>query len=134
MLLILLQRGRYQDAHSIYFEILGEHGFIGLAIYLSLLIVAWRLASKIIKISKTSLLNKWAYDLASMIQVSIVGYAVGGAFLGLSYFDLLYHYFVILAVLLRVVQQSVSETTPTKITDQEHSILKNAKITSKAPI
>lgn len=69
-----------------------------------------------------------------MIQVSIVGYAVGGAFLGLSYFDLLYHYFVILAVLLRVVQQSVSETTPTKITDQEHSILKNAKITSKAPI
>jgi hypothetical protein len=32
----------------------------------------------------------WARELASMIQVSLVGFAVGGAFLGLAYFDLPY--------------------------------------------
>lgn len=132
---IVAEGGRYQDAHSIYFEILGEHGFIGLAIYLILLVVGWRTASKIINITKSSASNKWASDLASMIQVSTIGYAVGGAFLGLSYFDLLYHYFVILAVLLRIVQQPVAETSSSSmIPNPPQPILKNAKITSKASI
>ena len=33
---------------------------------------------------------RWAYDLAAMIQVSLVGYMVAGAFLSLAYFDLFY--------------------------------------------
>ena len=32
----------------------------------------------------------WMRGLASMIQVSIVGYSVSGAFLGLAYFDFIY--------------------------------------------
>jgi hypothetical protein len=39
--------------------------------------------------------KKWASDLAAMIQVSLIGYAVGGAFLGLAYFDLPYHLMII---------------------------------------
>lgn len=131
---VIVEGGRYQDAHSIYFEILGEHGFIGLAIYLILLIVGWKTANKIIKITKSSTSNKWASDLASMIQVSIVGYSVGGAFLGLSYFDLLYHYFVILAVLLRIVHQPLIETTSSSLIPNHQPILENAKITGKASI
>ena len=34
--------------------------------------------------------------LAAMTQVSLVGYAVGGAFLGLAYFDLPYYLAVII--------------------------------------
>ena len=30
-------------------------------------------------------------DLARMLQVSVIGYATSGAFLGLAYFDLYYH-------------------------------------------
>jgi hypothetical protein len=33
----------------------------------------------------------WAHDLASMIQVSLVAYMSAGAFLGLAYFDFVYH-------------------------------------------
>jgi hypothetical protein len=33
-----------------------------------------------------------------MIQVSLVGYAAGGAFLGLAYFDLPYHLMIILVL------------------------------------
>ncbi len=41
---------------------------------------------------------KWAYHLAGMSQVSLVGYAVGGAFLSLAYFDLPYNVMVMLVV------------------------------------
>lgn len=101
--------GRYHDVHSIYFEVLGEHGFVGLAIFLILGFSAWRIANKIIKLSKSSDQNKWASDLASMIQVSFIGYAVGGAFLGLAYVDLVYHLLAILILVLRIVE---SENKP----------------------
>jgi hypothetical protein len=39
--------------------------------------------------------QRWAGNLASMIQVSLVGYASAGAFLGLAYFDFFYHLVVI---------------------------------------
>lgn len=96
--------GKFQDAHSIYFEVLGEHGFIGLLAFLMLFFLAWRAANKIIKLTKSSAEQKWAHDLATMIQVSIVGYGVGGAFLGLAYFDLFYHLVVILALVLRIIE------------------------------
>ena len=132
---IVSSDGKYQDAHSIYFEILGEHGFVGLIIFLGLMIIGWKTANKIIKITQNSPSHKWAYDLASMIQVSVVGYAVGGAFLGLSYFDLLYHYFIILAVLLRIVQQPITETLSFNRTPiPSQSIIKNAQNNSKASI
>lgn len=95
----------YPDVHSIYFEVLGEHGYIGLIIFLSIGYLCWNNGKKIIKLTKNSSEYKWAHDLASMIQVSFIGYAVGGAFLGLAYFDLPYHLAVILAQLLRIVQQ-----------------------------
>jgi hypothetical protein len=43
----------------------------------------------------------WCSDLGTMCQVSLVGYAVGGAFLSLAYFDLPYN-IMVLVVLARV--------------------------------
>lgn len=88
----------YHDSHSIYFEALGEHGFLGLGLFLVLGYMALRYANKIRKATEGNADLHWAYDLASMIQVSIVGYAVGGAFLGLAYFDLYYHLIVIIVL------------------------------------
>jgi len=78
------------DSHSIYFEVLGEHGFFGLALFLLLGLMTWRTASWIIKRARGDPENRWAADLAAMVQVSLVGYASGGAFLGLANFDLYY--------------------------------------------
>ncbi|MEY3121443.1 MAG: hypothetical protein RI993_268 [Pseudomonadota bacterium] len=101
--LVAAGTGKYHDVHSIYFEVLGEHGFIGLGIFLTLFFLAWRESNKIIALTKYSAENKWAHDLASMLQVSIVGYMVGGAFLGLAYFDLPYHLMVLTVVTLRII-------------------------------
>jgi len=43
----------------------------------------------------------WCVDLGAMCQVCLLGYAVGGAFLSLAYFDLPYNVMV-LVVLTRV--------------------------------
>ncbi len=79
------------DVHSIYFEQIGEQGFIGFAIFMALGLMTWTRCNQIKRLFKKDPGRKWAVDLASMIQVSLVGYATAGAFLGLSYFDLYYH-------------------------------------------
>lgn len=92
----------YHDAHSIYFQVLGEHGFVGLFLFLLLLFLGWRDGSFILRHTREQPDLKWARDLAAMVQVSLVGYLVGGAFLGLAYFDLPYLLISIL-VLTRVI-------------------------------
>jgi len=90
------------DAHSIYFEVLGEHGFIGLTLFLTLWLFSWLSASQVIKRVKAYDELVWLRDLASMLQVAMVAYATGGAFLGLAYFDLPYH-IVALIVIAKVI-------------------------------
>ena len=89
---------RVHDAHSIYFEVLGEHGFIGLGLFLLMWLFVWHKASRVIRFCRRDADKKWAADLAAMAQVSLVGYAAGGAFLGLAYFDLPYHILIIIVL------------------------------------
>ena len=77
-------------AHSIYFQVLGEHGFPGLAIYLTMWWFVWRSAGDLIRRGTAVPEAAWCRDLGSMAQASLVGFAVGGAFLSLAYFDLPY--------------------------------------------
>ena len=99
------------DAHSIWFKVLGEQGFIGLALFLLLWLLVWRLAAGIIRTGSKRKEMRWATELARMIQVSFIGFWVGGSFLGLAYFDLPYLLIALLA-LTRVVmdRQLVQET------------------------
>ena len=88
----------FHDAHSIYFKILGEHGFIGLALFLTLLALSWFRAGSLQKLA-TQKNMIWAAQLAAMMQVSLLAFCVGGVFLGLCYFDLLYHLVAIVVIL-----------------------------------
>ncbi len=93
---------RVWDAHSIWMEIMAEHGFVGLALYLMLWLLAWLLASNIISRTRSRADFRWAGSLAAMIQASLIGYWIGGAFLSLAYWD--YPYILVaLLVLTKVV-------------------------------
>jgi probable O-glycosylation ligase (exosortase A-associated) len=80
----------FHDAHSIWFEVLAEQGYVGLVMYLMLWWFAWRAAKRVIRLSKKDPSLRWARELAAMCQVSLVGYFVGGSFLGLAYWDFPY--------------------------------------------
>ena len=99
------------DAHSIYFEVLGELGYIGLFLFLLLHFVNWRTASGIIRRYKKRPDKKWAVDLAKMVQVSCIAYYTGGAFLGLAYWDYPYYLMLLLLLTNRVCK---SEDKPTR--------------------
>jgi putative inorganic carbon (HCO3(-)) transporter len=96
-------------AHSIYFQILGEHGFIGLFIYLLLGFLTWRSASWVAKNTARLADMKWANSMATMIQVSLLGFAVGGAFLSLAYFDVPYYLMAAVVALRILIQKEMKE-------------------------
>ncbi len=87
-------------AHSIYFQVLGQHGFVGLFLFVALLLgTFFRLRS----------LGRMEYDAdaawigryAKGMQFSLIGYIIAGAFLSLAYFDLFYTYVALSAILTR---------------------------------
>lgn len=83
-------------AHSIYFSVLGEHGYVGLLLFVLLGCLAMGLSRRIVRQAADAPEWAWAVELAHMCQVALVGYAVGGAFLSLAYFDLPYNLLVML--------------------------------------
>lgn len=78
-------------AHSIYFQVLGNHGFVGLLIFVCLWFSAYRYGGWLNNNAMSIPEAKWAANLGGMVQVALIGYAVGGAFLSLAYFDLPYY-------------------------------------------
>ena len=95
-------------AHSIYFQVLGEHGFVGLFLFLAVGISTWMTAGWLIKTGGTDPRFAWAANLGPLIQVSMVGYAAGGAFLSLAYFDLPYNLMIMALVAKRYVMTQMA--------------------------
>jgi putative inorganic carbon (HCO3(-)) transporter len=116
----------FHDSHSIYFEILAEHGFVGLGLFLALGALTLLAAGRVVRQSSNHDELRWARDLASMMQVALVGYAVGGAFLGLAYFDLYYQMIAIVVILQVLVRQHLlgEKQSPTATTAVKHSSAK----------
>lgn len=75
-------------AHSIYFEVLGDQGFIGLGIYLIVLSAAFLECSRIISVTRGVPEQQWAHDLAIAIQASLFVFCVAGSALSMAYYDL----------------------------------------------
>lgn len=98
-------------AHSIYFQVLGQHGFIGLFFFLGMWLATWKTCRWIS--NKSNLASDKM--LARMIEVSLIGYATGGVFLNLAYFDGPYYLMVALVVLRYKIMNNLpaSTTIPT---------------------
>ena len=78
-------------AHSIYFSVLADHGWLGLVLFLLIYLLTWIKLGSVIKAANNNINFKNYLLLAKMLQVSLIAYLVGGAFLSLSYYDLPWH-------------------------------------------
>ncbi len=76
--------------HSIYFQVLAEHGFPGLLIFLSLIASCWFSCRKLTRDFRRSASYPYLADYAVMVQTSMIPFVISGAFLGRAYFDLFY--------------------------------------------
>jgi probable O-glycosylation ligase (exosortase A-associated) len=102
----------YRAAHSIYFETLAEHGYVGLAIFLALGAGAYVSAGATARRARDHSDLSWAADLAAMIQVSLAAYAVAGLFLNLATFDLYYHLIAIVVITQALVRARLAPDIP----------------------
>ncbi len=89
-------------AHSIYFEVMGDLGFVGLGIFLIILIRGLRTRWVIKKaVSRLGPEYRWARDMADMLMLAILAYMIGGAAVSLAYYEAVYM-IVMMMELLRV--------------------------------
>ena len=105
--------------HSIYFRVLGEQGFVGFVLFLALLVASWRSCVRVRKRTRDSHGERWAFDLASMLQVSLAAFMSAGAFLPMTYFDLSYQLMAVCVLLELQVRDQVAATLPTTGRDSE---------------
>lgn len=103
----------HHAAHSIYFQVLGDQGFVGLLLFLILGGMTLLTGRWVIRHARDRPDLSWAHDLAGMLQVSAIGYATGGAFLSLAYYDLFYHIMALMIMLQYMVRKAITqEKTP----------------------
>ena len=106
------------SAHSIYFQILGEHGYVGLALFLAIGCVGWLNASRITRWSRSNEEHAWAGELARMIQVSLIGFAVGGLFVNIAYWENLYYEILAIMVVHNLMLHSESQPAASRKREQ----------------
>jgi len=95
-------------AHSIYFEILGGAGFVGLALYLSIFAAAFLGARKILSARDSPAMAPWKSDFASYGQLSLMIFMVGGASTSMEMWDGYLIVIALIAALTKMTPQHVA--------------------------
>jgi len=85
--------------HSIYFQMLGEQGLVGLALFLALLGTGYMTTRKLGKTARRSPQVEWARPYSDMFQVTLLAYMSNGATLGRAYFDFFYQVIACIVIL-----------------------------------
>jgi putative inorganic carbon (hco3(-)) transporter len=101
--------------HSIYFNMLGNHGFVGLALFLAIFVGTFLAAGRLRKEARNYPEARWCEDLGAMCQATLFGYFVGGAFLSLSYFDLPYNVMILIVLARAWVRRRAWKTEPAPV-------------------
>ncbi|MBQ0720398.1 MAG: putative O-glycosylation ligase, exosortase A system-associated [Gammaproteobacteria bacterium] len=89
-----------RDWHSSYVEMFSEHGFIAFALWMSLILGTLFSLSSLPRKTKNIEGLEWVANYCYMLRASLIAYMTGTLFLGLSYWDLLYH-IIFIAVLVK---------------------------------
>lgn len=102
---------RSHAAHSAYFQVMGDHGFGGLILYLSILLTSFLRSRRIHKVASRTGMPSWIKNLNTMLQLSLFAFCVGSAALSFAYFDLS---FALIALLIVIEKRMMGTITPEK--------------------
>ena len=85
--------------HSIYFEVLGEHGWPGFALFIGLIVTTLLSLQRTLRWARRIDGMAWLADLALALQTSLVTLLACGAFVGIAFQPMLYYIFAMGACL-----------------------------------
>jgi probable O-glycosylation ligase (exosortase A-associated) len=98
--------------HSSYFEVLGEHGYVGLALYLMLGLAALGMAMRLTVLGRTAPKHYWARDFGVMMQCVIVSYFAGGFTKNHGFFELYYVEVAMLVAAMSILRKDIRAGAP----------------------
>lgn len=98
-----------RDWHSSYVEMFSEHGFIAFGLWLSMILGTVINLTSLPKKTKGIEGMEWVANYCFMVRASLICYMVGTAFLGLSYWDLLYHLIFIAVLINKIALEELVE-------------------------
>jgi hypothetical protein len=98
--------------HSIWFDVLSEHGWVGLAIFLIIAIYSWSTCAWLIRHSRDEPDLAWANLLGRMGQGVLAGYWAAGTFASLAYFDQYWCVLFIFEAARRLVAREIASPVP----------------------
>jgi probable O-glycosylation ligase (exosortase A-associated) len=97
----------FRAAHSVYFEVMGDLGFVGFLLFMGILVNAISSGIRIRRMAtKHDQSLVWAAELATALNAAIVGFLVGGASVSIAYSEVIY----ILVMLMEILRIEVSKT------------------------
>ena len=96
----------WRAVHSIWFEVLAEHGFPTFFVWVGIIIAGVVYARRVVRQATGVPGLEWCVHLAKMSQASTLAYVVGGSFLSLSYWD----YYFTIVVMTSAVYEHVKAT------------------------
>jgi len=98
--------------HSIYFQMMAEHGFPGLLIFLGLIASCYWSCRKLVRQYRDHPSLSYLAEYGRMVQLSLATYLVSGAFLGRGYFDLFYQVVATVVILKGLAQKESTTLQP----------------------
>ncbi len=101
--------------HSIYFEVLGEHGWPGLFLFLGLFVVGLLTLQGVVRRTRRVPHLAWCRDLAVALQASLLTLATCGAFIGIAFQPTLYYMFAATTCLREYVRRCEAEARPAAV-------------------
>lgn len=105
-------QGTSRNVHSIYFQVLAEHGFLGFFIFLSLLGATLFSLHKIRRTAKFLKDGEWLINYSYMVETGLAAFLVTGAFQNLVYFDLFYFLIAVTVILKQLVKEALVVSMP----------------------
>lgn len=105
--------------HSIYFQMLEEQGFVGLGLYLLLVASCWVSLASLRRKARRAPSTLWIVSYTQMIEVSLLGFLVSGAFLGLANFDLFYQLVAMVIILKMLARREAAVAIPVPVENSE---------------
>lgn len=99
---------RPKAAHNIYMQVLGDHGFVGLFIFLMIL---WKTFTTNLKNRRWARKHDkpWLVHFCSAVNLALIGYGITGNNVSLAYFDLLFAFCgMVCAISMHIAREKVA--------------------------
>ena len=97
-----------RDWHNSYVEMAAEHGYVGFLLWFSLIFGTIITLTRLARLGRSRPDLKWVTNYSTMIRASMFAYATGTLFLGLAYWDIVYHLIFITLLLHRFAHQEAA--------------------------